>query len=678
MTEETKFPTAQKKRRTSLQRQRLAVIITLCVVVVLAVAFGIIHYFTSRVVFRDVDGTKYFIREKRVEVTDAYGKTFKDKRWVMLDGDGNRLPQNENANYETPLGTIVSVDYETGKYTVVAAYIISNGEAAAYDYELATYDVLLYPKLTTGTITSIEVQNKNGSYTFVATEKGTLEIKGHEGLPYIDSVMIDTLVELTGNAKALKRINVTEAYNEKSKEYKSLEGFRNNGYAEYGLSEDPAHADIDESYFEGYFIIKGTDAKGNAVEHKVIIGNQILSGAGYYVRYAGRDEVYVLRQLEELESQQSTFSATLLGTLEDYVTPMIITPMDSNRYFDVSDFTLSKYNESMGEFVKVVQFSYIPIQIRDGGFDTHLPYHATKDSPLSGYRINSFNADDCLQSIQSIAPFRTVKLYSEYPGEGDDPDMNVKRFIAEYCGGQAAFAIGFTYHDARDEKTYEPIADKSYPNQIWISPKNQETNSYYLFNATYNMVVECSVAYLGFLDWEQLQWVESYIFSGNNIAFLKKLEIKLAGKSDMTFYLDNSQSPTQEDALNSDNLRVTADYNGLQNVTVNTDQFRLFYRSLGNSSLWKTMPEGTEALQESLRAAGDSGATLVIRMTYDNEGTDDVRVFRFYSKTAGNLGAFTTLNNNGSFYMRQFRLDKIIRDIDLIFTPETPIDPDAQ
>ena len=55
MTEETKFPTV-KPRRSALKRQRLAVLILLGVVVVLAVAFALVWRFTSRILVEYPNG----------------------------------------------------------------------------------------------------------------------------------------------------------------------------------------------------------------------------------------------------------------------------------------------------------------------------------------------------------------------------------------------------------------------------------------------------------------------------------------------------------------------------------------------------------------------------------------------------------------------------------------------
>ena len=316
---------------------------------------------------------------------------------------------------------------------------------------------------------------------------------------------------------------------------------------------------------------------------------------------------------------------------------------------------------------------------------------------LSGYMVNSYHVDDCLQHIQSIVPLRTVKLYNEYPTE-EDPDISLRKFLKEYCHEAGckqdescacdlvgAYTLGFDFIADRDDNTQEHIEGEVYPQQIWISPK-QSGDTYYLFNAEFNMVIECSLEYLEFLDWDRFQWIEPEIFSGN-IAYIEKVEILLPsgigtlnGADKVVLNFDNSASeaPSAQNnyQISSDKLVITADYGSTVGARSNVYQFRLFYQTLLISSLEGTMPSGTEDAQESMIASGDAGASLVIKMTYNADGEEQVRTYRFYSKSNGNQGAFTTLNGTGSFYMIQRRVDK--SDVAKIFNPSDVIDPEAK
>ena len=695
MTEEIK-QTPTKKRRSSLQRQRRALLIIACLVVVLAVVFGIVYYFTSQIVFVDDDGTEYYINQRDLPVTLYTGEeSILEDQYVLEDAEGNMLPRDEGTNnFYTKLGTIINVDPDTGNYTIVAKVLPENGETTEFDASTMNYDVLLYPYIDSELITSIFVTNEKGSFTFLKDEDGAFYIEGHKGLKTISGVMLNTLVNLTGYSTTMARISFANAFDPDAKDYDSYEGFRQNGYAEYGLPNNMDDATT-------YFIIKGKNAAGEEVEHKVAIGDRILSGTGYYIRYAGRDEVYVLREMETTESY-TTLSATLLGAVEDYVTPMVTVPISTNNYFDMENFTLSKFDPTTGEYVQVIGFSYEPIQLREGKFAANYPYKLVmKGGDLSGYMVNSYRVDDCLQHIQSIVPLRTVKLYSEYPTE-DDPDVSLRKFLEEYCheanckreeegscacSKLAMYAIGFDFISDRDDDTQEHIKDAVYNQQVWVSPINKNGN-YYLFNAEFNMVVECTQEYLEFLEWERFEWIEPEVFSGN-IAYIEKVEIQVSGgigtiggANKVVLNFDNtaSEAPSADNnyQISSDKLVITADYADKIGVKMDVYQFRLFYQTLLISSLEGTMPGGSEASQESMIESGDSGASLVIKMTYNADGEQLVRVYRFYSRTNGNLGAFTTLNSTGNFYMIQRRVDKIISDVAKLFTPEDRINPEAK
>ncbi len=684
MTQETKVPAViQKKRRTHLQRQRLAVIIVACVVVALAITFGIVYHFTSRIIFTDDDGTRYFVRQRDLTTTQYNGEVVVlEDQYVLEDEEGNMMPRdNTSFNYYTKLNTIVNVDPDTGVYTVVAKVLTAGGETTEFNSSSNEFDVLLYPYLSNEQISSIHVSNKNGSFTFVKDEKGTFHIEGHEGLPGINATMFGTLVNLTGYTTTMARISFQTAFDPNAEDYDAYEGFRLNGYREYGLPDDPNEATT-------YFIIKGKGADGQWVEHKVIIGDPILSGVGYYVRYVGRDEVYVLREMEETENY-TTLSATLLGRMEDYVTPMVTVPMSTNNYFDVQNFSLSVLEKGAEEFFELIGFSYLPIENREGKFAANYPYELVmKNGALKGYNVNSYRVDDCLQHLQSIKPLRTVKLYSEYPTE-EDPDVSLNRFLEEYWSkesGLKLYTVGFDFVAKRDEKTAEPVEGEVYPQQIWIA--ENEAGTYYLFNAEFNMVVECSVEYLEFLEWNRFEWIESDIFSGN-VAYVEKIEIlmpggigTLNGANRVVLYFDNSQSelPSKENnfMVSSNKLSITADYGSMVGVKVDVKQFRLFYQTLLISSLEGMMPTGTEQKQQDLIASGDAGAEMVIKMTYNADGEELVRTYRFYSRANGNLNAFVTLNGTGSFYMLQRRVDKIISDVAKIFNPAETIDPESK
>ncbi len=629
MTEQKK-PPVRAKRRSALYRRRLSVFIGLGVVVLLAVAFLVVWLLTSRTVYKDFDGTKYQIK-------------FKGGVYVLLDEHGNKCSVDEDGNYVTAANTILRVDSASGKYTVIAMVPTEGSEKLEYDYYNGAYKVLIYPKLERSEIASIRVVNDKDSFAFVRDDDDTFILEGYPGIAY-NSGMFATLVTLTGYTSTLARLDLSNpdvAY-----------GFAANGYAEYGLPDNPEDG-------KKYFIITAKDG----TTHKVLIGNEITSGAGYYVRYVGRDSVYVMKEIEASENN-STFAATLLGTMEDFVTPLGVVPMNATSYFDVTNFTLSRVPEdfvsSGGRLDQIIKFSYEPIETRRGTFYANIPYVAQGD--LSGYAVNSYHADDCLQNLQLMSPLRTVQI--------NRPDVPLdEATFAEKYG--VAYVLEFTYNESRNSS--QNVTSK-YDQIVWISPMT-EYGTYYLFAEIYDMVVEVSRSDLEFLEWSSFEWISADIFSGN-IGFCEEITISgktgtAEGLTDVTFarfLLDNSASSKEESSngmIDTSKLRVIAEYlRGSENARVeltDTTPFRQFYQTLIYSSLSGYAQALSEEQMNAYRESGDDGADIIITMRFNADGKTITRTYRFYHYA--NRQSFMTLNGKGEFYMERARTTKIFNDL---------------
>lgn len=668
---ETSFPSV-KPRRSALKRQRLAVLITLGVVVLLAVAMIVVWQVTSKNLVtypdgsavEDVDGMRYYTVKK-------------DGEWVMVNKEGALCETTSEGLYKTKDQALIHVNKETGEFTVVAAVLLNGTEDRYFNSIDGSFDILLYPMLERKDIQSIEVKNSKDHITFVYSKTyDEFVIKGHEKAPY-DSIMFSTLVSLTGYTNTVKRLDL-------SPENPDAEGFRQHGYAEYGLPDNPDDA-------ENYFII--TDKSGNA--HKVIIGNIILDDTGYYARYAGRDEVYILQQLTESE-YNSTLSGTLLCTLEDYVTPTVTASIGSSNYFDVTDFTIwaadgTSTTTDLSTFAQLVKFSYEPIELRKNTFYSNIPYFG--QGKLEGYAIDEYQADVCLQSIMDMLPTRTVKVYDDY----ENTEANLEDFIKTYG---AAYAIEFIFNAKRNgaEGNYTAIKEEQITHQIWVSPQVKKDSGeivYYMFNEMFNMVVETSRQHLEFLEWTDIDWVDHSIFKGN-IGYLDKMEVSIKGGTTAGVtgvehilfdleYVDNNDNKVQSDST-SGNIKVFTTYNGnttlLQMGKNKNDPkdigFNLLYQTLLASNLEDAMPTGSEALQESLKGTEPD---LTITLTFVIDGREEVRTYRFYSaKAQAGRGAYVTVNGVGGFYMLQFRVNKIINDLGRVLStdPNVVIDPAAK
>lgn len=691
-------PQKPRRKRSALKRQRMAILISLIVVAILAGSFAVVYHFTSRTTFLDADNeTEYYI----VEVDGIY---------VIQDAEGKTLPTTSHSNsyattYQTALGTIVAVTPETGEFTIVAAVDTNGSEALEFSSYSGAFDILLYPMLEREQIKSIRVVNEKDSFAFLQaqvctnakclhsglfdsfplnaegkptcpkcgtlSERSGFEVENHQGLTY-DPNMFATLVNCTGYTSTYMRLDLA-----KVQQY---------GYGEYGLPDNPDDAKV-------YFVI--TDTAGNS--HKVIIGDEVPSGAGYYARHVGRPDVYILKEMEETQYSY-TLSKALFSELEAYATPLVIDPMSSTDYFDVTDFNLNivgniKEKIESGEDFKVkdlltniITFSYIPIEMRQGTFTSTTPYRG--GGKYEGFSISDFMVDDCLQNLQYMEPLRTVKLFTEKENE-----EALFEFASNEEYGGIAYLLQYRHNLKRDaNKNYE--ATDWVDQRIWISNLT-ENNTYYMYNEAFSMIVEVERIHLEYLQWDAFSWVEGDVFSGG-IAYLQKLEILLPGATDgktsLSFTLDNSASIEGWDGSATNNTSVPSDKMKIwaNGEPVNLTQFRLFYQTLLYSSLSGTA-SCSEEMQELFRNASKNeeggyaleGAdpVLVIKMTYntgaDGKGETVVRTYAFY-KYGGGRQCFMSYNGHGSFYMLQSRVNKIISDIAKIFTPDDPIKPQAK
>ncbi len=657
----------RRRRRSALKRQRLAVFITLGVVAVLVAAFVLVSYFTARIVFEDpVDGAKYYVVEK-------------DGVFVMKDADGNLLATTEDGNFLTHARTIVGVDKDSGEPHVVAVVDTVGDETLEYSAYTGQFDILMYPLLERAGISSIELHNVSvtedeegneqrtlNHFTFVRTDTG-FQIKEYPDLS-VDQNLLSTLIICAGYTNTYMRLDPS-IY----------------GYAEYGLPENTADA-------ENYFVITDTSGKS----HKVILGDETPPGTGRYARLEGREFVYVLKELEQT-SYSATLTQALLAKPEDYITPIITTPMDSNNYFDVSKFELSQVAPITAEMLQdpdfnveslmssVISFDYDPIERRRNTLLANTPYIG--NGKYEGFGIDSLSVDSCLQNIRDISAGRTVKVFTE-----EENKSGLFYFAQNYGIG---YCLEFYHNTARDAKNDYKVTE-SYYQQVWISKRN-ESGSYYMYNEVFSMIVEVGRSSLEFLELDGFDWIENSYINGG-IVFMEKMELYVPGgvsvngqnKTNFSFVLDNAESLINFDTTGGDNIPSDKMKVWESGVAVDLIQFKLFYQTLLRSELgglvscsktWQQACEQASGKQDQGYASDGVEPLLVIKITYkenyDGSGKTHERVYCFYPYETPGYQSVATFNGLGEFYMVSSRITKIISDLGKVFSGEK-IDPSSK
>ncbi|MBQ4557207.1 MAG: DUF4340 domain-containing protein [Clostridia bacterium] len=456
--------------------------------------------------------------------------------------------------------------------------------------------VQMFPKVSSENVRSLLVSNENGEYKIIR-RNNALVIEGHEGLVLDQEKLIQMIVN-AGYTLSTFRSEVTEADFEK-----------------YGLGEGQHIA-----YFE-------LTTRADEV-YTVYIGDRTLAGDGYYVRYPGRNAIYVL---------DNTIEKDLLGTVEYLVNTMIVYPADINAYILVPEFLI----------------------MRDG-----VPYCA----------IEYLNPDKRSElAAASVHRFSYPENYNEYFA-GDAYTSVLKLFANFVCdevvsielGDDTLKSFGIDPEKPKYAVTYQTVLlddngtpSDVFPNALFFSEKQKDDAGefYYVAAPAFGIIGRVDSARLAFLEYELDKFVSNYIFSVN-INNVKTLSFKNKDL-DVSFELSGDTNET---------LSVVEKNSGFAPETM--DSFR---------DLWQVllmiMHDGVSDISDDDKAvllADDKN--VMLEMTVITKAGNE-RVFKFYQYTDRRV--FYTVNGDGEFYVTRTMIDKTIADISRLLNGE-PIDKDAR
>ena len=554
-----------KKRSTLMKRRKIAIIIAAIAVVALGVAYFFVHDFVkTEPVTDDADGTVYYIK-------------YRDKAYALYDTDKKTIlpTDGQYGYYITHAGSLIEVDAETGEYEKIAVVDTVESEVEGFNSRL-----LMFPHIEKKNIRQLDVHNSNGSFTFVRynIEKDKVDnssdfiIKGSPLTAYDQEMFASLYVSAGYTLTTLKIKDPIKDENGEFSEYglvpcKRVREVVDEKTGEYVIDEETGKPVTEEyDYVPAYYVL--TDTNGN--KYKVIIGDMLVTGGGYYVQYVDmssgsevkRDAVYVL---------SADFGTTMLASVEEFVTPALTYPMTMNTYFDVENFfILNKNHEATEEkdaYEAIVGFSYIDLSERENTIKASEPY-VFLGGTIDGYTPSSDNINLCLQSIYTPSFNKVCKLspsgkdlvkYGLAKEDGTDDKGNPKYVL------EAEHMIRFNY-DALDD---DGKVVGTFGHVVYITDTNADGNRY-AYTEIYSvdkegdldellysldMVVEVQGHSLAFLDWDPYEWINSS-YINLNIAFCDKITLN-AKDYWAEFTLDNSESDSTE-SISSTNLSVGA------------------------------------------------------------------------------------------------------------------------
>lgn len=550
----------QKKKTNLRKKQKKAIIIMTVAVILLAIALSVVNYLVDIYKYEDVDGSIYYIKKK-------------DGIYALYDDDGLRCDITQDGYYQTKIGTQLKIDASTGEITdtiyVDDLNALHKDEIYGYSGRVLMFKQLTYDESSTSdkskVIKSISVSNMNGEFTFERSKDNNFAITGYENLAF-DTEKFAQFAVACGKTLAMDVLKNPVLLSDGTIDI-----------SEYGLSEEKrVKLDIDENgneieveytYSPAVYVI--TTMTGEW--HRVIVGDPIVSDAGYYAIYDGGYVKDANGNFTEVGRRQRVYilgtagiSDGVLARLEDIITPMIVYPMGENEYFDVKDFTIynninhdkitedlraafgDKFDNMTDEEInaaldkdesiaekyyeifkansgRICSFTYQDLSERQGSMYAYFPY-VSHIEYSSGYYINGDNVSSMLFNLSSMQFVEVTKLDPTYE------DLE-KYGLADY-----EYYMEFMFHNAAEDTDDE----KAYIiNTVSFSKKN-ENGHYYAYSDAFNMIVCIDEGYLDFFEWDEYKWYDqNYIQL--DISNIQNIIVE-SGKVSANITFDNSQS----------------------------------------------------------------------------------------------------------------------------------------
>jgi hypothetical protein len=527
----------QRKKSSLLRRRKIIIIISVLLVIISGVALYFVNDYVNNVIpyVDEADGTTYYIKSV-------------NGIWKMYDKNGVLLPTEEAFGYYvTECGTLVEVKDDTGVYYTRAVPDTSDGELTEYE------KVLIFKHIETKNIRSIEIHNQSDVYKFYrfdinnmrADDKADFVLSGSPLLT-LKKDTLSALAVAAGYPLATMRVD----------DYKTVDGQID--LAEYGLApekrtkieknEKGEEITVEYDYTPTYYILTTTSGE----RFKMIIGDCLVNGLGYYAQYVEldgdvekpRNKIYVLGD---------SIKYSILSEAKTYITPGIAYPVTQNDYFDVTDFVLKKKVD--GAYKSILSFSFIPTADRTGTVKGSKPYVFT-DERSKSYQPNYDKIDTCLLAfmqpniidIAVLSPSSAERakyglMTEELDAEGN-PILNengTKKYIYN-----SEYTISFkrTAKDNAGNKV-------NFLQTVYISKKNPNGNYYsyttleFLDNTemskvtgiTFDMICEVSADTFNFLSYDEFDWTYPYVLE-TGIKYATDLKVTTPNYS-ATFKIDN-------------------------------------------------------------------------------------------------------------------------------------------
>ncbi len=342
--------------------------------------------------------------------------------------------------------------------------------------------ILMFEQITRENIQKIEVHNTYEEFTFNRVDGG-FKIEGHEDVT-LDAELFASFITSCGYTLSVSRIDEPEPF------------------SEYGLDDAKVWYTL-------------TTTSGD--KHTVYIGDKTVVGNGYYARYEGRDNVYIL---------DNTVADTILEPVTKMVTPLL-------SYYEYSlEKRLTYFNFFRGEEL------YFRLEALGAGEETDIEAMANYKMTFPTSYVPAEECDTIFQSLAGLTGTETVALGTT--------EEDFKKF-------------------GLDKPKYQIIFEVDGVEQYLVISERQEDGTYYVGSGLFDLIARVDFATVSFVEDSLIKWVSPYIFR-MNIGSVDTLEISVKDFSEI-FKLEGT----------GETLTVTTTSNGAK---VDVDNFKSLYRTL--------------------------------------------------------------------------------------------------
>lgn len=536
-----------KKNSTTLAHQRTMIICLLALALLLAVLSIVLPR-----VFKEEEQTVYLVNE--------YGDYVS---YVVKDSLGNTIGDlAEQADGTTK-----------NKYNVKRG----DGEKVAFTFNLdgakISYRPYLYKEIALDDVSKVTVTNSYGKMT-VYNYDGNFFIEGAEKNLYNSK----ELSELVLQARYMLAIQYVE--NPLDDE-------------QYGLCEDNCKA-----------IVEVEDKDGNC--HKVIIGNEVLSSGGYYIKNTQKkDLVYIT----------DTGVGAFLNSTEYYLSPAIVNPIEEQQ---------RNYIQKLAIVKNSTPFFACEMLSDDERVGVYSNQLHRMTYPEQTHVLNTRTLYDMFYEVGGLSG-SAVEEYAVSEKE------NSEELLALYGLDNPTESITFT------------CQDKQYDISVGDAFDLQGSVYYHVYSSYQDTIVAVPASSMTFLQYELYDLYSENVFQ-YNIKEVSQIEVKYDGKH----YVYNLEHDGSELYVNE----------SVTSKTIDTPSFRQFYISLMNVTLG-----GYSSFE------GADTNELLHSLTYTVTLSSGEKLnYEFYSEST--MSCYMIVDGKGGFKTDRKWIDTIIKNSDMLINGE--------